>query len=183
VAKGKLCRTLEEQGRVLDRRSFEHALEALWREGLVLVEQETFEKDGRTIPFQRVHTSKEGARVGGARLLEVRVDDELRAGMGPGDRLKAVVRRRKEAARDEGAFIDDPGLDGVLVERLRAWRRDQAQARSVPAYRVLTNRALEGIARDRPNDLEGLEEVHGVGPRFVSEYGEELLALVAAKAG
>ncbi|MFP5333537.1 MAG: ATP-dependent DNA helicase UvrD2, partial [Acidimicrobiia bacterium] len=47
--------------------------------------------------------------------------------------------------------LDGPGeVDGDLLERLKTWRTQTAQARSVPAYVVFSDATLEAIATARP---------------------------------
>ena len=68
--------------------------------------------------------------------------------------------------------------DEALLERLKAWRTDEAARRSVPAYVVLTDATLETIATDLPADRRALLSVPGIGARKIEAYAEPLLALV-----
>jgi DNA helicase-2/ATP-dependent DNA helicase PcrA len=49
----------------------------------------------------------------------------------------------------------------------------------VPAFRILTDRTLLGIARARPADETELLHVAGIGPGLLAKYGRALLAIVA----
>ena len=51
-----------------------------------------------------------------------------------------------------------------------------------PAYTVAHNRTLEAIAAARPDGLDTLAEIHGVGPAFVSRHADDVLGIVAAHA-
>jgi superfamily II DNA helicase RecQ len=78
---------------------------------------------------------------------------------------------------------DEPPLtpdDEQLLERLREWRRAQADERAVPAYVIFDNKTLRGIVRSRPGSLDALSEVKGVGVTKLETYGAEILALVEA---
>jgi DNA helicase-2/ATP-dependent DNA helicase PcrA len=68
--------------------------------------------------------------------------------------------------------------DEALFERLKAWRKEEAGRRSVPAYVVLTDATLEGVATDRPTDVAGLVRIPGIGAIKVEAYAEAVLALV-----
>ena len=46
------------------------------------------------------------------------------------------------------------------------------------AFMVLNNRALASVAAARPQSPDDLLGVHGIGPRFMERYGEEVLKLV-----
>ena len=67
---------------------------------------------------------------------------------------------------------------GTLLERLKTWRNQTAQAAGWAAYMVLTNAALEQIAATRPRSEDELLSVPGFGPKRLESYGAELLALV-----
>ncbi len=60
-------------------------------------------------------------------------------------------------------------------ERLRAWRTQRAAARGVESDIVLTNEALQAIARAAPMTLDDLAALGLLGPWKLDEYGAELL--------
>jgi DNA topoisomerase-3 len=68
--------------------------------------------------------------------------------------------------------------DPRIVEALRTWRLEEARRENVPAFCVMTNRALEGIARLRPTTEDDLLTVKGVGPRVVERWGRAILSIV-----
>ena len=49
-----------------------------------------------------------------------------------------------------------------------------------PAYTVAHDRTLEAIASSRPQGIEQLGQIRGVGPSFLRKHGGEVLAIVAA---
>jgi superfamily II DNA helicase RecQ len=62
---------------------------------------------------------------------------------------------------------------------LRAWRTTRAKADGVPAYVVLNDKHLEGIAERHPVDLAALRACPGIGPAKLESYGEEILGVLA----
>ena len=73
------------------------------------------------------------------------------------------------------------GPEAARVEQaLRAWRKERSSADGVPAYVVLNDRHLVGIAERRPTSTRQLAACPGIGPAKLEAYGDELLALVAA---
>jgi ATP-dependent DNA helicase RecQ len=68
----------------------------------------------------------------------------------------------------------------VLVTALRAWRSDVARQRGVPAYVVLHDSTIDGIATQRPVTREELRRIAGIGDKKLEHYGQELIALVRA---
>jgi len=73
------------------------------------------------------------------------------------------------------------GPEAARVEQaLRGWRKERSSADGVPAYVVLNDRHLVGIAERRPATTRELSACPGIGPAKLAAYGDELLALVAA---
>lgn len=182
VSKGRVFRALEEERRVRDRKSFEAAVEGLWRAGYVACLNDTFQKDGRDIPYQRLCLTAEGREVGAGELADLRMDGERAASAAPRGRASRSTARGGRGAAVVSDDAESEPLDPDLVERLRSWRRQEATARGVPAYRILTNRALEGIARARPQNEDDLLSVHGVGKKFLEELGPSVLELLSPQA-
>jgi superfamily II DNA helicase RecQ len=113
-------------------------------------------------------------------------DDEARvatrtAPSTPRRPAQAQVPRTMEST-EERPPLDDSGQRATA--ELRRWRARRAKELGVPAYRLLSNRQLDALARMRPMTLSTLLEVDGIGAARVSAHGEELLGcLRAAEAG
>jgi len=67
------------------------------------------------------------------------------------------------------------GADRDRLFSLHRWRDRQARSLDVPPFKILGNQQLMTMATDPPEDLGGLKEVQGVGPRAVRRWGHELL--------
>jgi DNA topoisomerase III len=74
-----------------------------------------------------------------------------------------------------------PGPDESLTAALRAWRLAEARRRGIPAFRILTDRTLAGLAEERPANEEELLAVPGMGPKLVERHGAQLLKIVAPR--
>ena len=55
-----------------------------------------------------------------------------------------------------------------------------ARQRGVPAYVVLHDSTIDGIAASRPTTLAELRDIPGIGDKKLEHYGDELIALVKA---
>ncbi len=53
----------------------------------------------------------------------------------------------------------------------------------MPAYVVLHDSTIDGIASARPTSLNELRGIAGIGDKKLEHYGGELIALVRAAAG
>jgi DNA helicase-2/ATP-dependent DNA helicase PcrA len=78
-----------------------------------------------------------------------------------------------------GASGAVPSADASAAERaLREWRSAVAKKEGVPAYVVLTDKDLVGIASDLPRTLPGLARCRGIGPLRLERWGDEILAVL-----
>jgi DNA helicase-2/ATP-dependent DNA helicase PcrA len=82
--------------------------------------------------------------------------------------------------RNRGYCQDCPvPYDEELFELLRTWRKEQAEAQSVPAFVVFSDATLEALAEVKPTDRRGLQSINGIGKTKLDKYADELLALLA----
>ncbi len=62
-----------------------------------------------------------------------------------------------------------------VVVCLKKWRLERSMAQRVPAYMICADRTLEHLARARPDSLESLASIFGLGESKIRTFGEELL--------
>jgi DNA helicase-2/ATP-dependent DNA helicase PcrA len=77
----------------------------------------------------------------------------------------------------------DTGATDQCAQALREWRSEAAKQASVPAYVVLNDSELAGIATVRPRTLTELARCKGIGPVRLERWGDELLAVLEGAAG
>jgi ATP-dependent DNA helicase RecQ len=108
-------------------------------------------------------------------VLKGETDVMLREQTGARIRASRARSRRGDLAPiSAGHKTANPGLLGTL----RAWRSQVARSRGVPAYVVLHDSTIDGIATSRPTTLSQLRDIPGIGDKKLEHYGEELIALV-----
>jgi len=100
-------------------------------------------------------------------------------------RQDAVARAQRSGRRAapkggsrSAAASELSGEDRELFEALRAWRGETARQASVPAYVVFPDSTLAGMAQLRPDSLDALAGVSGVGAKKLEQYGEAVLRIV-----
>ena len=71
-----------------------------------------------------------------------------------------------------------PSYEEQTFDALRQWRKDIALEADVPAFVVFTDATLTAIAEARPESLEQLATLPGVGPSKLEKYGEAVLAVL-----
>ncbi len=91
-----------------------------------------------------------------------------------------IVASRSALEEDEP---DPVALTASVAAGLRAWRTEQGRRAGVRPTVVLSNRALDAVARRRPRTDAELESLPGIGPLGRDRHGARLLAIVAEHVG
>lgn len=155
------------------------------RAGLVDLTEASFEKDGKTIEFRRVSVSAFGDEV--ETLPEIQVPVEFEgAARKRGRKAKPAGSKKKSKAKKTGAAAASParmdsraGGEEAVEKALRAWRLGEAKSKGIPAFRILTDRALATIAERRPATARELLDVPGVGLKVAEKYGAQIFHILA----
>lgn len=119
-------------------------------------------------------------------LMALRVYEELRARLEAEGRFEQALRAstvgapsgrepRKKRPKVEILPPLTPAEKRV-VKSLKGWRMERARTQNVPAYMICPDRTLEHMARLRPETVEALGGVYGLGESKITRFGEELLA-------
>ena len=72
--------------------------------------------------------------------------------------------------------------DAPLLSALKAKRRALAEAAKVPAYIIFTDRTLIEIAQTRPQTLDDMARIGGIGAKKLERYGDAFLEVVSGAA-
>jgi ATP-dependent DNA helicase RecQ len=95
------------------------------------------------------------------------------------DMRRMAPRKGKSATPGRKPSADaEAHADAPLLERLRAWRSEQARTQSVPAYVIFHDATLSAIAAARPRAIGELSSIHGIGAKKLERYGPALIALL-----
>jgi RecQ family ATP-dependent DNA helicase len=174
---GKLYKEIfprEEIGRT----AFEDMLGAMARASVVTIEETSFEKDGRTIPFRRVSltgSSGEGfdGALSGIRFKEERpaakkrVRDPFRGSAAP----ERVVKK-KEASEPLSPAA------AACEDRLRVWRLAEAKRLGLPPFFLFGDKTMRAIAIAQPARVGELLMVPGIGSAKAEQFGEDICRIV-----
>src|SRR5687767_11010751 len=106
----------------------------------------------------------------------------------PTVRVKAAGTRKRDkktkGIRGAATLLSAPAAsegsepDENVLNALRAWRRDEARSRAIPAYVVLHDKTIDAIARERPRSAMDLGQISGIGPAKLAAYGEAILRVL-----
>ncbi len=195
------------EGTPVDRGTFERVLSGLAQAELIRTREDAFEKDGRTIRFQRAGLMPQASDIRPGQLASIMLTEEpkkpkrkakKKRKSARGATRKTTTRKtatrktatrktargatRKSAPRRAAAPPPAPltGHAAGLYEALKAWRLAEAKRRRVPAFRIMSNRTLGEIVAARPTGEAELVAVRGIGPTLMKKYGRKLLEIVAA---
>jgi ribonuclease D len=89
-------------------------------------------------------------------------------------------RRKKRVTMPEIVLTPE---EKRLVASLKSWRLARANAQRVPAYMICADRTLEHLARVRPDTLEALAAIYGLGESKIKNFGEDLLKALGELCG
>ncbi len=102
-------------------------------------------------------------------------------------RDEATIELRRdsiEAARRRPAVKTLVGEeDAPLLSALKAKRRALAEAGRVPAYVIFPDRTLIEMAETRPQTLDDMAQIGGVGAKKLERYGKTFLEVITGEAG
>jgi ATP-dependent DNA helicase RecQ len=93
------------------------------------------------------------------------------------DTIKAAGANRRPAVK---AMVSDE--DAPLLSALKAKRRALAEAARVPAYIIFTDRTLIEMAEARPQNLDAMARIGGVGAKKLENYGAAFLEVINGEA-
>ncbi|MBW4706871.1 DNA helicase RecQ [Roseobacter sp. YSTF-M11] len=92
------------------------------------------------------------------------------------DSIRAAAATRRPAVK---AMVSDE--DAPLLSALKAKRRSFAEASKVPAYVIFTDRTLIEMAETRPQTLDSMAHVSGVGAKKLERYGAAFLEVIVGE--
>ncbi|WP_242112967.1 DNA helicase RecQ [Luteimonas aquatica] len=94
--------------------------------------------------------------------------------------LRKELPRKRERERGVrgGAAPALAAADLPLFDALRELRARLAREQNVPAYVIFHDSTLRGIADARPDSLDALARIGGIGTTKLERYGEHVLAVI-----
>lgn len=144
-------------GLELSEQAWRGVLRQLLAYGLLVVDQEGY--------GTLVLTEDSRAVLKGERTLMLRRENDRTA--------------RNTTTKPKALQPDLPSGSLDIFQALRQWRAEIARSHGVPAYVIFHDSTLREIAMAKPESLDALAHVSGVGVRKLESYGESILAHIA----
>lgn len=89
---------------------------------------------------------------------------------------KQKVKREKKVKKVAIALDND--LDQTLYEDLRVTRQQLAKKRRVPAYVIFNDKTLAELAQVKPQSLDEMLDISGIGAAKLKKFGQALLDVI-----
>jgi ATP-dependent DNA helicase RecQ len=91
---------------------------------------------------------------------------------------KAKESKKKNSRRTKVALNLDE--DKSLYENLKSARQKMAKTRKVPAYVIFHDKTLIELAKAKPQSLDEMLEINGIGESKLKKFGQTLLNVILA---
>ncbi len=165
----------------LDRDSFEQVLGAMARAGWVDMSDASFQQDGRRVDYRQAALSEAGQELDATAVppFEMKLEIESTAKRRKkGRAAKAKAKKGKRPSKPETPRTTPAPSNAAVEKALRDWRLAEAKRHNVPAFRVMTDKALLAIAADKPSTTRELLEIPGIGARLAEQYGAQIFRIL-----
>ncbi len=88
--------------------------------------------------------------------------------------LEDVKAKSKLKSKTKHVLTENP----ELYRYLREWRTSCATEEDVPAYRILSEKAIIGITNNLPGSIKQMNAIKGIGQKKIKKYGNDILTIV-----
>ena len=94
-------------------------------------------------------------------------------------RLNLILQLKKKRIKPETIDADTLDDEKQLFSALKSKRMELARKRRVPAYIIFPDATLHQMLLHKPQNLEEMGKLNGVGPqKLVRKYGEDFLSII-----
>ena len=175
IAAGRLFQLMNESNSSLLRGDFEKLLTLLERDGWIESKDATFEKDGRSITYRKLSLSKNAEKKSARDLDALKIIPALGATK-KGKKRTVKVKKVKRGTQLDGG---ERGKDSIKeIESLKAWRLSKARQKNIPAFRILTDKALYAICERKPRSQSELLEVAEINRKAAAQFGDDIVRVM-----
>lgn len=113
---------------------------------------------------------------------EERWESELSRARVPNPKELAELAKKKRSSRRRRATPLNlrplTADERRLIVKFHLWRQQQARAERLPLYMICQDRTFEHLVIARPESIDGLVEIVGLGPSRIEKYGAILLEIL-----
>src|SRR5699024_2201718 len=99
------------------------------------------------------------------------------------DQVKKSGAKTAGSRRRCGSEVELDPAHASLFDALRSWRGEQAKEQGMPGYVFFPDATLYGIVEVKPNSIDRLGQVSGVGLKKLDRYGPAVLEVLESQVG
>ena len=177
VPSGKLFQALEEAKIGISRPAFENILTVLEKIKWIESNETSFEKDGRNITYRSIFIKKSIDTITAQELSSLQISSIPRTDVARNKRKK-IDRKDASKRRSFNVRPVPNSTAGKIIEPLKAWRLTQARKKNIPAFRILTDKALYAICEQQPRSITELLEISSINRKAIVQYGDDIIRIV-----
>ncbi|HEY8270764.1 MAG TPA: ATP-dependent DNA helicase RecQ, partial [Pseudobdellovibrionaceae bacterium] len=184
LAAGRLFQLLSDAKISISRGEFEKLVTLLERKGWLESQEASFEKGGQSISYRKLSLSRGNGKSTAYNLQAI---EELEIVAAPPSEKKRKKRESSKRSKTRSPRSKSSprsnnnsgtGSPSKLFEPLREWRLKQAKRKNIPAFRILTDKALIAICELRPRSIMELLEISSLNRKSITQYGDDILRVV-----
>ena len=101
---------------------------------------------------------------------------EWRVNKKPQLKIKKTYLAKKKKSQSLVSAGEIEHLD--LYQEIARYRKEKSEQKSIPIYRVFSNKALKEICEFLPKTEDSLLLINGIGPKNVEMYGKDLVSII-----
>ncbi|MFQ5771970.1 MAG: HRDC domain-containing protein, partial [bacterium] len=94
------------------------------------------------------------------------------------DEIRCVVEDEARKLKSESSTPGNHNFDPELFESLKNFRLQLAKEEHLPAYVFFHDSVLRSLATIKPQSIEDLSEIKGLGQIKISKYGKQILNVI-----
>lgn len=177
VPSGKLFQKLEDSRLEISRPAFENIMTLLEKEKWLESKETSFEKEGRNISYRNIFIVRPIDRITAHDIDALQTASVPRTDLGRRNHKNKTVKTSISKKSFKTRTSRNANTSSLL-EPLKQWRLAQARKKNIPAFRILTDRALEAICDKRPISLPALLEISSINRKTIIQYGEDILRVI-----
>ena len=101
----------------------------------------------------------------------------------PSEKVEKPVSGSRSGARARKRSIEIPlrpltADERRLIVRFHFWRQQQARSEGLPLYMICHDRTFEHLVIARPQTIDDLRQIYGLGSARIEKYGSSLLGIL-----
>ena len=93
-------------------------------------------------------------------------------------RREEMLTAKTSIVKNKTNYSDITTDEGCLYEKLKKLRLEFAKNLKLPAYVIFPDKTLIGMAKHRPQNLDDLEKIYGVGKAKLKKFGKQFITLI-----